>query len=328
MAPPDLVIHRATTAVTIATTGAMVTFTVTRADGGVMDPLFRPHWTQAPGDPLLGHMRGDFLCVPFGMQPDPQRLPEPWRAHAGSPTAWPHGYAAAHEWQVVAATDSRAHLALKYPQEDDVASVTCLVVALEDGIEVTDTITVRRAARLPLGLHPILRLPTEVGAARLVLPGARSLRTQPVPPEPSSLLKAGAVFHDLAAAPLAAGGTDDLTHLPLAGAREEIILIDSPAEPLIRLINEAERYEVSVEWDARHLRSCMLWVSNRGRPFAPWDGRNTCLGVEPVTAAFDYGTAISRADNPLTQDGIATTATISPARPVVLRHRIRVTPLP
>lgn len=42
----------------------------------------------------------------------------------------------------------------------------------------------------------------------------------------------------------------------------------------------------------------MLWISNRGRKGLPWGGTNLCLGVEPITSAFDFGQGVSANENP------------------------------
>ena len=324
----DITLHDGAVTAVVSTHGAMVTLAVTLPDGHVVEPLFRPAWSpDYDGDPLLGRVRGDFLCVPFGAEPDSAALPERWRRLTAGPTAWPHGYAASHEWHPVKHDTATLVLELNYPEEDDVAQVRREVTLTAVGIHIVDTVQARRVTRQPVGLHPILRLPSTAGAARLEVSVCRSARTQPIPPEPTSRLAADAVFDCLSAAPLAAGGTEDVTRLPLQGDREEIILLDSPEEPRATLVNEEEGYMVTLRWDDSSLASLMLWMSNRGRPFAPWDGRNVCLGVEPVSAAFDYGSSISASDNPLVEDGIPTTIVLSPEVPVVLTHTIEVAPL-
>lgn len=55
------------------------------------------------------------------------------------------------------------------------------------------------------------------------------------------------------------------------------------------------------------LPSTLLWYSNGGRFYGPWDGRHTgVLGVEECCSYFGYGHAASIADNALSREGIAT----------------------
>lgn len=127
----------------------------------------------------------------------------------------------------------------------------------------------------------------------------------------TSVLEVGAVFEDLAAAPRSDGSTIDLTRVPLGVEVDEIVLV-----------NEAEGYRVGVEWDPTYLKSAMLWMSNRGRKGLPWGGTNLCLGVEPITSAFDFGQGVSAGDNPLAKAGYSTTVDFEAGRTYEVRHRI------
>ena len=72
----------------------------------------------------------------------------------------------------------------------------------------------------------------------------------------------------------------------------------------------------------RRLPSLLLWMSNRGRKYDPWNGRNLCLGVEPIASAFDLGTPASVAPNPIAAAGVATALTLDPATPVTVGFRL------
>ena len=49
----------------------------------------------------------------------------------------------------------------------------------------------------------------------------------------------------------------------------------------------------------RVLHSTILWFSNGGRHYGPWNGRHvTVMGLEEVTANFHYGLAESVQANP------------------------------
>ena len=109
---------------------------------------------------------------------------------------------------------------------------------------------------------------------------------------------------------------------------EEIVLVANPEEGRVSLDNTEGGYRVTLEWDHTVLRHLLVWMSNRGRPFAPWGGTNVCLGVEPVTAAFDLGESVSAADNPLDAEGIPTVVALSPESDLVIRHGIGVDLLP
>lgn len=67
----------------------------------------------------------------------------------------------------------------------------------------------------------------------------------------------------------------------------------------------------------RVLRHTILWHSNGGRHYAPWNGRHRrVLGIEDVTAYFHYGLAESCSPNPLSDQGIATSLYLDPGTPL------------
>lgn len=191
----------------------------------------------------------------------------------------------------------------------------------EGAVEFVDSIAVRKDCRLPLGLHPILRLPEDEGAARIEAPECDTYWALPID-SGTSALEVGVVFEDLGAAPRSDGSTIDLTRVPLGVEVDEIVLIAGPKEPRIALVNEAEGYRVAVEWDPKYLQNAMLWISNRGHKGLPWGGTNLCLGVEPITSAFDFGQGVSANENPLRKAGYSTAIDFEAGRTYEVRHRI------
>lgn len=323
----DMTISASGTTAIIQAQGAMVTARFDVGGRGI-EPLYTAPWRGWHGVPLLEKLRGDFLCVPFGEAPTSVRdYPGAWAALDPGTTPHPHGWSANGTWSLVPGGDPDegvARLRLDYPEDDDVDRVEREVRCAPGRIEFTDTVRVRRATRLPLGLHPILALPATAGAAHLRLPRCQTLATLPVPPEPTSTLAANARFSDPTRAPRADGGTRDLTRLPLPDDTEEIVLVANPERARVELDNHEAGYRAYVEWDPEVLHHALLWFSNRGRPFAPWGGRNVCLGVEPITSAFEQGAGISASDNPLTAEGIATAVALTPDDDLVIHHSIGV----
>ncbi len=58
--------------------------------------------------------------------------------------------------------------------------------------------------------------------------------------------------------------------------------------------------------DPEILPSTVLWMENKGRHMSPWDGRNSCIGVEDVCGHLADGLSVSAEENILTRDGIKT----------------------
>jgi hypothetical protein len=167
------------------------------------------------------------------------------------------------------------------------------------------TITPRIDAVLPIGIHPVFRLPEQSNRATLHFDGDVRAYTYPVAVEPGvSRFVTGARAERLEAIPCLHGGSVDVTRHPLPYRTEEIVLVTGCAGAAI-LANPDERYWVKLCWDPRAFPSCLMWISNGGRSAYPWSGRFRAIGVEPVAAPFDLGVAVSRnSANPLARDGV------------------------
>lgn len=318
----DLTIGTGRTRAGIQLQGAMTTAVFEAGTDREFTPTYAAKWQGFAEAPILDRLRGDFLCVPFGAAPESaDDLPEAWRTgHAGA-GEWIHGLSANAAWIPIEVSEESAKLTLDYPAGSPIERVARTVTCTDGAVEFEDSIRVRTDCRLPLGLHPILRLPEDEGAARIETPECDAYWALPLD-SGTTVLELGAVFEDLATAPRADGTTIDLSRLPLSVEVDEIILIAAPKEPRIALVNEVEGYRVTVEWDSTHLKNAMLWISNRGRKGEPWAGKNLCLGIEPITSAFDFGDGVSAAENPLTEAGYATAVDLLAGETYVIRHRI------
>ncbi|GAA3862806.1 hypothetical protein [Tessaracoccus defluvii] len=301
--------------------GAMATGSFA-VGGRIVDPFYTAPWDGFPEDPLLDKLRGDFLCVPFGITPSGD-LPDGWNSPGPQPGEVAHGHSSNADWEVAALTEESVMLTLAYPEDDPIERVTRIVTCLDDGLEFEGRIFARSAVDLPIGVHPTFRLPDRPYGATLRLPAGAFLASPPVQSEPLARVLPGSVFDDPAAAP-AIDGAADVTELPWANANEDLLLVADVEDGRVELLNHDEGYRVTLTWDHRVARHLMLWISNYGRDAAPWSGRNRALGLEPITGAFDYGAAVSAAPNPLAARGAATTVHIEPGQEVVMRHRVTV----
>lgn len=295
--------------------------------GRRVDPFYRAPWNETDcEDSLLRYLRGDFLCAPFGARPAAvEALEEPWRTLTAraSADAYAHGAPANHTWRVrcdgadrcIAQTENLPWFSAI---ERTVSCTADHHLTIADRLEPCGTF------RLPMGLHPIFRLPETPGAAALRLPSCDGIRTFPGDMDHVSQLVPDQALPDLTAVTDRQGRTWDLTHLPLPLETEELVLLHGVREGRVALENRAEGYRVVLRWDADQLPNCLLWISNRGRNFAPWNGRNLCLGIEPIAAAFDLGVDVSCGDNPLQQQGAVTAMAFTNGKPVTIAHEIYV----
>jgi hypothetical protein len=274
---------------------------------------------------ILRRLRGEWPCVPFGRTDLPSDLPPGWQGQAPDDT-WPHGYGANHRWTCELASKERVCLAIDYPEDSPVARIERHVQAVSDAaaLDMELVIWPRRSLRLAAGLHPTFRLPDPDGRVQLELGRHEGIFSYPS-------RSAGAVTRlrpdcrsERLDAMAAARGSIDLSRLPLSDDGEELMqvraLSASPGVAPLSLHYLDYDAHVGLWWDTAQFPDLMLWLSNRGRPEFPWQGRHVALGAEPVNSVFDLSrVARPPADHPLADRlGIALQA----GQPWRTRYRI------
>jgi hypothetical protein len=158
---------------------------------------------------------------------------------------------------------------------------------------------------------------------------------KPLEPDPSRgryALSYPAYFGDLGKAPLRGGGEADIRRYPFAERHEDfVMLVDAPRSDLgwaAAIREDAADIVLSLK-DPADFPATMLWFSNGGRDYPPWNGRNVgVLGIEEARAWSAHGFAASAAPNPLSASGIPTVLELNPNSAVEVRHVIGGVPLP
>ncbi|HVJ40128.1 MAG TPA: hypothetical protein VM639_01475 [Dongiaceae bacterium] len=318
--------------------GMLAPVTFTLDDGRPFQPMHVAPWANDPSPArssaheaatarlpgILQRLRGEWPCVPFGRDDRPRDLPSDWHAPAASAREdkkWGHGYGAHHHWHLVDQSAGRLHIAIDYPAVSAIRRLEREIIAVpgRPALDIILTIFARRAATLPVALHPVFRLPKAPGGVILEQLDYECALIYPVPAEPgTSRLEPGAVAIDLGAMP-GLDGPLNLTRLPLPFATEELLQLRDCRAPIVLHYLE-ERAHVGLWWDQRQLPDVMLWLSNGGRKAEPWGGRHYALGVEPVNGAFDLGqVAMPPAGHPLSQQhGLA----LSPDQPRTIQAQL------
>ncbi|MGK0600337.1 hypothetical protein [Yokenella regensburgei] len=298
---------------TLSTAGGILTSLTWRQYHAL---LYRAPWLDediADSDmpPLMKRLAGEWVGVPFGCVSQDDAL---FRRDA------PHGLPVNGEWQVIAQTQSRAALRYDYPENNLLDWLEREVTLAGDGcVNLSLALHARQSCRVPLGLHPIFPVGADAGDVEIVATGHGIVYPQPAEPG-ASQLSPGARFNSLRSIP-ATGGTCDVSHLPLPGKREEIVQLLAP-EGRVTLRYPRHKLAISLRWDNHRLPHCLLWISNAGRRFAPWSGRNYCLGVEPVCSAWDLG-PLSLIDNPIAHHNAATAIALSAGETLRIGWQIR-----
>jgi hypothetical protein len=219
---------------------------------------------------LLGVLRGDFLCFPFGGQKD----------------APPHGVSANAEWKVVAGGDDRLHVGMDDPDSGGWLEKIVLLREGETAVYCEHRIS-GVSGRYSYGNHPILDFAgLGEGEARVSVSAFRWASVYPglfSNPENREYgaLEPGGEFSDLSEVPLANGGTTDLTCYPARQGFDDgaalrlvggglrwlhLVLVEEslrfPRDPVLDLQRRPPRR--SVEWlalrAARHRGSLLAFL--------------------------------------------------------------------
>lgn len=272
--------------------------------------------------PVLGSLRGDWFCVPFGGNSDTFR----GEKHP------PHGEIAGDAWKLLGdwRKDGVTTLRVAFETKARRGKIT-KELSLVEGQNVVYSRNVIEgfAGPAPLGHHATLAMPDAEGVFRLATSPIRfgltapSLFSDPAKREYQSFA-IGARFTDLAKVPLQFKNAPDadVTRLPARrGFADLLQLCNAPGEIAW---TAATRTDESWLWfslkDPAVLNSTVMWIENRGRHGVPWNGRNNCLGLEDVTAFFADGLPASAQPNVLTKEGVATAIELRADRPTVVNY--------
>jgi hypothetical protein len=298
--------------------------------GRDVSPFFvAPWWNEAPlasSAQVIQVLRGDFFCLPFGGNPDP---------YAG--VKYPvHGATANGCWEPDPEAGGEEGLALSLPAyggrirkrvalEPEAAVLYC--EHLISGI----------TGRMPAGHHAIVQFPDSPASGIVDFSEPAAGFTPPASPEDPasggySLLAPGMEIRDRTRAPTVHGDTLDLTRYPLAYGYEDVVqfLSDASRELCFSSVSfPAEGYLFFQLKDPRTLSSTLLWRSNGGRHYAPWNGRlRGVLGLEEVTSYFAYGIKASAEPNPFSEKGFRTCLELEASRPAAVRLIMGLVPVP
>ncbi|MCI0512127.1 hypothetical protein L0128_02840 [candidate division KSB1 bacterium] len=291
----------------------------------VMPYHIAPWWDEgltADQPPLLHVLRGDFFCCPFGGNDTP---------YAGIQYP-PHGESANRPWTLqrwdVNASGAYLHLV----QEQILRAGTIeKKLALVPGQNVVYSQHILNGLEGPInpGHHANLRFPDVSRSGHLAFSPFTHAQVYVQPTEHPeqkgySCLQPGAIVSDLSYVPTTTGGMTDLTTYPARRGFEDIFIICAERSlefAWTTVTFPSEGYLWFALKDPQVLVSTLLWMSNGGRHYPPWNGRHVnVMGLEDITAFFHEGIAASANPNSLNQFGIPTTLMTSKNKPLAINY--------
>ncbi len=292
-----------------------------------------PWWNEAPlrhTPDILRVLRGDFFCMPFGGNSKTFRGEQ-------HPL---HGETANNRWQLAGFSSRRDAVTLRLKLRSRVRSgVVEKRITLVPGHTVVyqEHVISGMSGPMNFGHHAMLKFPDRPGAGRLSTSALIHRQTFIEPVEDPalrgySLLKPAAVFEDLAAVPTITGETADLSRYPARRGFEDIVLL--AADPSLTFAWTAVAFpEEGYVWfslrNPRVLASTLLWMSNGGRHYPPWNGRHVnVMGVEDITGFFHCGLAESAKPNELSRRGVKTHHVLKSQEPFAVRYIMGVAAIP
>ncbi len=250
------------------TGGQLSDVSFTLEGGRRVSPMHVAPWAeeQLPADtpPIIRVLRGDFFCAPFGSSDLLAEMP------------FVHGLPASGTWRVTSTGTRSIDAVLD-------GKVMGATVTKHVELRAGETVVYQRhtmsggSGRIPVGHHAMLRADHELQLA--FSPWTQALTTpepDEAPPHGRSLLKNNQNIVDLHRALRMDGGTVDLTRFPSPEGYETIwMLVADHAPPFAW--TAATCAEDGWVWFAlknqRILPQTLVWFSNGGRDYAPWNGQ-------------------------------------------------------
>ena len=279
-------------------------------EGSTIAPLHHAPWSpdEVPADapPHQAWLAGDFLAAPFGASP--QGL---------------HGLTANGDWRVTP-SDTGTLRAVLDGAVNGATVVKELSLADDHPFVYQRHLFIGGTGALPIANHAMISVPN---GARLSFSRKRWWETMAEPLETTrgrSCLAYPRRSEDPAEFPAADGSTVNLHRYPWGERHEDFVAgIEDPTSQLgwTAVVRPEEGDLILTLRNARTLPMTMLWHSNGGRDYAPWNSRHTgCLGVEEGAALPVLGLSSRETPDPLTAAGQPALLTLDPLGTVEVRH--------
>lgn len=293
-------------------------------------PLSVAPWAEEKGrgslPPIIKVLRGDFFCLPFG-----------GNAATYHGEQHPiHGETANCRWRLLPSEADSLRASLTTRIRPGVVEKLIRIRSGHAAVYSRHTVA-GMSGPMCLGHHAMLQFPPVEHAGLIstspFVHGQVFVEPTERPENRGySILKPAAEFQSLDSVPTITGTTADLSRFPARRGFEDIaMLVTDPTLPFAwsAVVFPGERYAWFALKNPRVLRGTVLWISNGGRHYPPWNGRHVnVLALEEVTSYFHYGLAESARPNDFSRRGWPTCLNLDPATPLVVNYIQAVTRVP
>ncbi|UAB68848.1 hypothetical protein INR79_09835 [Vibrio sp. SCSIO 43132] len=304
-------------------------------NGKQVNPFYIAPWHgEEVGDEvdnLTRHLRGEWPCVPFGYPMPTEHFPKTWGdiLDENESIDFVHGYGSHHNWTFEPSEDNEISMYIDYPSDHDIARLTRTLRPDPNApaVDLRLGIQARRPTCQPVSLHTCLRLPNQPQGAKIAPGKFTKGHTHPSIVLPGSQqFQPDRTFLSLEDVPHILGGNIDASRVPFKEDIEEVMQLER-TDGKAALHHIEEDWMVTLDWDFDVLPDLLLWYSNRGFKAEPWNGRNVCLGMEPVCSPFGLSPNTAQTANPYQQKASPTCVSLSPDSTLYIDYRIEVKPL-
>jgi hypothetical protein len=295
-----------------------------------ISPYAVPPWAGRKDAPrgAIGALRGDVFCLPFGGN---------HRSYRGE-THPPHGDPFHGRWKPAGLRrEGRAQtLALTFALKTRAGAIRKEVTLRDD-----ETVIYQRhviaglSGRMSYGYHATLdfsgRGEGRISTSRVLFGRTHTADFESAAGGGYCSLRPDAIFRRLDRVPCADGSSADLTRYPAEEGFENLALLAN--DPAGTLAWTAVTFpDQGWVWfslkDPRELSCTLLWLSNGGRHYPPWNGRHRArLGLEEVTA-LPEGLAEAAADRDFPRRGVAVCRTFDCRVPQAVRSATGICAVP
>ena len=300
-----------------------------RTDAAPVSPYYVSPWQgenlPLADVPVLVPLRGDFFCVPFGGNGTPyqgERHP-------------PHGETCGSAWTLAGTTQADGVTTLSLALDTQVRRGRVLrELSLVAGQNVVYSRTLIEGFVGPTSLahHAVLAMPETAGVVNITVRPFVFGYTAPYRfSDPAKgeyqALAIGAEFTDLAQVPVIFKDQPnaDCTVFPARRGFADLLQTfnkpNAAGEPdWIAAVNTQEHWLWFALKNPAVQPGRVFWMENHGRHGSPWNGRNSCLGIEDGCNYFDAGLAESVADNLVNRRGIPTSHVLTGKTPFAVNY--------